>query len=577
MDTKDYVLFNPFKVRLENFIFTSLRESFPEDAIKNLSLTPPKKKEFGHFSLPVFPLAKAIKRNPVEIAQELVTKWNQEGSFFTVSNMGPYLNFKFKIGDLVENLPDSFEYIKEKISSQNKTIAIDYSSVNVAKPFSIGHLRSTVIGAALKNIAIFTGYKVAGINHLGDWGTQFGKIIVALKYWGNTNILEKENPIPELLELYIRFHEEAEKNPSLEDEARQAFKELEKGKSDYREIWQKICDLTIQNLKRNYSLLGINFEYYTGESFYNDKIEWALEKVKHVSQIDEGALVIRLDEENLPPLLLKKSDGATLYATRDLAALFYRKETFNPEYFLYVTGAEQKLHFKQLKLAIKKAGYSWWNKIIHIDFGLYRLGKEKISTRRGKIVLLEDVIQEAIRLAQEKVREKNSHLKEEEIRSISQKVGIGAIIFGDLVNDRIKNIDFSWNKILNFEGETAPYIQYTAVRMKSILRELPEEEKNISLTEIKMNTWDQLEEEIIWTLHTFLEQVWRSWRDFKPSYIANYLLDIAKITNNFYHKNPILKEKDSLKKKGRIFLIQKIIKILEEGINLLGIEIPERM
>ncbi len=571
----NYSIINPIKYELEDRVLNVLREKYDYSGEKKGLIVPAKKIEFGHYSFPAFVLAKTLKKSPVEIGKQLIEDFCEESwinTSFVLSQMGPYINFTANTEVILENLmvPDDF---CEKYGAMSKTIVMDYSHPNIAKPFGIGHLRSTVIGAAIKRIYEFLGYKVIGVNHLGDWGTQFGKLIEAYKRWGVEEEFIKE-PITHLYSLYVRFHKEAKENPKLDDISREWFKKLEDGDKEATDIWKKFRELSLKEFKKYYEILDIEFESYDGEAFYQDKTESAVNMVKEkgIALLNDGALVVEFDEdkEPMPPLLLRKSDGATTYATRDLAAVFYRLENYSPEKLLYVVGSPQKLHFKQLFKTLIKMGYD--EKLFnHIDFGLIKFKDMKLSTREGNFIFLKDVIEKAVTMAEKIISEKNPEL--ENRKQVAEYVGIGAIIFGDLANDRIKNIDFDWERVLSFEGETGPYIQYTYVRLRSIMRntgaflkECPQE-----------YLFNEFEKNILWHISRFREIIQKCSETYKPSLLATYIMDLAKMYNNFYHKYPVNKEEDIIVRNSRLFLVNLGSGILKEGMGILGIKMPEKM
>ena len=429
----------------------------------------PKDRALGDFAMPCFGLAKKMHQNPSIIASNILEKMDKS-DFDNIEIKNGYINFFLNKRKTVENIINSVLNEKDKYANSDigngKNIVIDYSAPNIAKPFGVGHLRSTVIGNAIKNIYKKLGYNVIGINYLGDCGTQFGKLIYAYETWGNPEEVKK-NPIRELNKLYVKFHEEAEKNPSLNDEGRRIFKELEDGNPKYKEIWKWFRDESILEFKKTYDLLKINdFEVWSGESFYIEPAKDVIKKLdnKHLLQISEGATIIDLGSD-MAPALIKRTDGATLYITRDLAALLDRKKTYDFEEALYVVGNEQTLHFNQIKAVINKMGYDFSNQIHHIPFGLVLQDGKKMSTRKGKTVILHDVLVEAVNLASTYVKEHVS----ENIDEVSKMVGVGAVIFNDLKNYRTNDIDFNLQDILRFEGETGPYLQYTYARIKSLL------------------------------------------------------------------------------------------------------------
>jgi arginyl-tRNA synthetase len=541
----------------------------------------PPEPELGEYAFPCYILARRLKKSPAAIAAELAEKIKPTEQLERAVNTGPYLNFYLQRPHLFKRLlPSIIKEGPEKIlpvEGGGQTIVIDFSAPNIAKPFGIGHLRSTVIGGALQSLYESLGYRVVGINHLGDWGTQFGKLITAYRRWGDDEQLKRE-PVLYLYQLYVKFHQEAESNPELEDEAREHFRDLENGQDEALKLWERFRALSLVDFKRLYSLLGVSFHSYQGESFYNDLLQETIARVREKGLVkeSEGALVVDLEPHGLPPCLLRKKDGATLYITRDLAAAIYRYEHYHFSKALYVVGAEQTLHFKQLFKILELMGYPWAKDCVHVPFGLIHFKDGKMSTREGKVIFLEEVLNRAMKLARDIIQEKNPSLQNKD--DAARMVGLGSVIFGDLVNDRIKNIEFDWDKVLDFSGETAPYIQYSHARICSILRKA---ELEGMATLNLLETPDFLpaapeEEQLLITLARFAEQVKRAAEDYRPSYLARYLLELAKNFNKFYHNCPVLTAGEN-KKRARLLLIEGTRKVLGSGLRLLGIEAPGEM
>lgn len=538
----------------------------------------PDKKGYGDLAFPTFVLAKTLKKAPPIIASELVKTIETPQEFSKIESVGPYINFYINSEKLMEH---TLSEIKEKGDlygssdlGEGKTVIIDFSSPNIAKPFGIGHLRTTVIGNSLYKIHKFLGYNVVGINHIGDWGTQFGKVIVAFDKWGDLGRLKNEKePVKYLYELYVKFHEEAEKDPSLDDEARATFKDLENGDEDKMAKWAMFKEISLNELKRIYKILGVEFDSYNGEQFYNDLIPETIETLisKGITEISEGALIVNLEKFDMPPVLLRKKDGATLYATRDVCAAIYRYEQYKFDKMLYVVGAEQSLHFKQIFKTLAIAGFEYSDKCEHVPFGLFRFQEGKMSTRKGNLIFLDDVIKNAIDLTKEIIEQKNPNLANKE--DVSRQVAIGAIIFGDLTNDRIKNVIFDWEKILDFNGETAPYVQYSHARISSIIRK--SEANEVSPDYSLLNT--EYEEALAKKLAQFPDIVKESIDGYRPSVIARYLITVSREFNRFYHNCPINKEENESISKGRLLLSQATAQIIKNGLRLLGIDAPEEM
>ena len=435
----------------------------------------PKKTDMGDFAFPCFKLAKVFRKAPNMIAEELTAQINEKGYdiFDKVVNVGAYINFflaKEAFAKEIMNTVDTPDF-GQGTEGEGKTVCIDYSSPNVAKNFHVGHLRTTIIGNSLYKIYSKLGYHVERINHLGDWGTQFGKLIVAYKKWGSKEAVE-ENGIDELMKIYVKFHQEAEKDDSLNDQAREWFVKMEQGDEEALSIWQWFKDISLVEYKRIYKLLGMDFDHFTGESFYRDKTHEVVEKLQEKDLLveSEGAHIVPLDDYDMAPCLIMKKDGSSIYATRDLAALLYRKRTYNFDKCIYVTGLEQKLHFAQVFKVIELLGYDWYQNLVHVPYGLVSMEGGKLSTRNGNVIYAEQILHEAIEKIHEIINEKNPDLPNKE--EVSRQVGIGAILFNDLYNQRIKDVIFNWDKILNFDGETGPYVQYTYARCASVFRKV---------------------------------------------------------------------------------------------------------
>ncbi|WP_010098634.1 arginine--tRNA ligase [Ornithinibacillus scapharcae] len=530
----------------------------------------PKHDNLGDLAFPCFELAKHYRKSPIIIAEEIVQEMDVS-TFERVESVGGYVNVflnKEKVSQevLTNILNEKNQYGYSGIA-EGKTMTIDYSSPNIAKPFSMGHLRSTVIGNSLALIAEKQGYRVIRINHLGDWGTQFGKLIVAYQKWGNEKKV-KESPISELLALYIKFHEEAEKDSTLNDQGREAFKRLENGEREAIQLWRWFRDESLKEFNKIYELLGIRFDSYHGEAFYNDKMDRVVDILaeKNLLIESEGATVVKL--EGYPPCLIKKRDGTTLYATRDLAAAIYRQENYHFDQSLYVVGHEQSLHFKQLFAVLKKMDCDWQEGMAHIPFGMILKDGKKMSTRKGKIVLLEEVIQEAVQLAVKNIEGKNPNLLEKE--EIAKQVGIGAIIFHDLKNYRLNDIEFSLEDMLTFEGETGPYVQYTHARATSLLRKGEFQPDSSTVVKLK----DEEAWPVIKLLNQFPDSIAKALAEYDPSQIAKLLLELSKAFNKYYATVKILTDDQ---KQQRLTLVYTVKIVLKEGLRLLGMKAPTEM
>ena len=522
-------------------------------------------------AIPLFRLRKETELDLVVLARRIEDVIIKHPMVSEVELIGAFLNIKLNqekfskiVLEEVNNLGSNFGSEREK----EEVIVIDYSSPNIAKNFSVGHLRSTVIGHSLKLIHQKLGYEVVGINHLGDWGTQFGKLLVAYSYWGNKEAIQ-ENALNELQRVYVKFHEEVEDNPKLEDEAREVFKQLELGDIEKRRQWLFFKEESLKEFMKVYELLSVTFDSYAGEAFYNDKMDKVIDLLdqKGLLKIDAGATIIDLGDD-IPPALIKRSDGATLYMTRDLAALLYRYETYHMDKALYLVGNEQKLHFEQLTRIVKLLELPI--EVVHVNFGLVLIGGKKMSTRSGTNANLHDVIKEAIKDAKEAIEEKNPTL--ENISGAALKIGVGAIIFNDLKNERNLNIDFDLEQMLKFEGQTGPYLQYTSVRINSILKQA-----NFDISKVNYSLYkDELYFELVKQIATFKEAIRRSASDYNPSIIAKHLLALAQQFNSFYGKTKILVE-DEVVLNTNLLLISSIRTIINEGLRLLGIYYLDEM
>lgn len=534
----------------------------------------PKNASHGDLAFPCFSLAKIKRKAPNLIAQELAEKI-QSPTFEKVEVVGAYLNFflnKKLVSEKIisQIIAQQGEFASQEFG-QGGNVTIDMSSPNIAKPFSMGHLRSTVIGNAIALIVEKCGYKPIKINHLGDWGTQFGKLITAYKLWGDEDKV-KANPIKELLALYVRFHAEAESNPSLEDDGRAWFKKLEDGDEEALSLWQWFRDESLKEFARIYDLMNVQFDSFNGEAFYNDKMDRVVKLLEEKGLLVESdsAMVVELTKEELPPCLIKKSDGATLYATRDLAAALYRKENYDFVKSLYVVGHEQSLHFKQLIAVLKKMGYDWADKMVHIPFGMMLKDGKKMSTRKGKVVLLEEVLNESIAMARHNIEEKNPNLADKD--KVAKQVGVGAVIFHDLKNNRMNDIEFSLEEMLRFEGETGPYVQYTFARACSILRKGSWQADSTGHT---FNSGWEKEWKVVSFLMEFPNAIKRACENFDPSLVAKYVVDLAQVFNKYYAEVRILEESEE--QTARMALVYSVTEVLKEGLRLLGVAAPEEM
>lgn len=547
-------------------------DSLDQDAILNL-LEQPKSSDLGDIAFPAFSLAKVERKAPQAIATEIAEKIDQS-AFEKVVATGPYVNFfldKSKISDhVIKSVITAGADYGQQDEGHGQNVTIDLSSPNIAKPFSVGHLRSTVIGDALSNLYRKMGYNTIKINHLGDWGKQFGLLMVAYKKWGSKEAVEA-NPIDELLKLYVRINAEIEHNPELDEEGRKWFKKLEDGDPEATQLWQWFRDESLEEFNRIYKLLDVEFDSLNGEAFYNDKMDEGVQILEDKGLLKEskGASIVDLDDVNLPPAMIKKSDGATLYITRDIATAMYRARTYNFVKNIYAVGQEQSNHFRQLKAVLKKMGFDWSDDMVHVDFGLVTKNRQKLSTRKGNIILLEPTLQEAISRAKAQIEEKNPELENKE--EVAHAVGVGAVKFYDLKTDRRNGYDFDLEAMVSFEGETGPYVQYAYARIQSILRKAnftPSTDTTYSLNDPE--SW-----EVIKLLQDFSRVVKRAAENYDPSLIAKYAISLAQAFNKYYAHTRILDE--SPERESRLALSYSTAVVLKEALRLLGVQAPEKM
>ncbi|WP_373233330.1 arginine--tRNA ligase [Cohnella sp.] len=549
----------------------------PEEII--LKLEYPPQKEMGDISLPCHTFAKLMKLPPQKIAEQLAEKMSASLTNVGIIATGGYLNLFFKAAKWsceIISAANSVGYGHSNIGAGHRVI-IDMSSPNIAKPFGIGHLRSTMIGNALVNLYRTAGFEVMNVNHLGDWGTQFGKLIVAYKRWGNREALERE-PIKESLKLYVRFHNEVDLEPDLENQARIAFVNLERGDPETLELWQYFVDESMKEFYRVYSRLGVTFDYFTGESFYNDKIDAVVERLSKsgILEQSDGARVVRLDDEQLPPCLILKYDGSTIYAVRDIATALYRKQALKADSILYVVGSEQSLHFQQVFSVLGKMGFDWSRNCLHVPFGLMTVDGKKMSTRKGKVIFLEEVLDEAVQRAEQIINEKSPHLANKQ--EVAEAVGVGAIVFADLKHRRLLPVDFNLEEAVSFDGETGPYLQYTHARICSLLSKgnydalcSRHEVDGVFLT--SESAWECLK-----TLARYESALQEAVRDNEPFVVARYLLDLAKEFNRFYNSGKIISEFVGEEERcSKLALSAAVSHVLEHGLELLGIKAPREM
>ncbi len=538
------------------------------------ALALPPTSDMGDYALPCFRFAKIFRKSPALIAEQLKGQISPDGVISEVSAVNGYLNFKVNKTRLSQEVIGRILSEKDAYGASDegkgRTICIDYSSINIAKPFHIGHLSTTVLGAALYRILNFLGYKSVGINHLGDYGTQFGKLISAYKRWGDRETVEKGG-IRALNELYVRFHREAEEHPEYDDEARAYFKKIEEKDEECLALFRWFKELTLKDVQKIYDLLDVHFDSYAGESFYSDKMGPVVEELKEKGLLVEsqGAQVVDLEAYGMPPCIILKSDGTSLYATRDMAAAIYRKKTYDFYKCLYVVAYQQNLHFKQFFKVLELMGKEWAKDLVHVAYGMVSLEEGTMSTRKGNVVFLEDVINRCIEKALAIITEKNPDLENKEV--VAQKVGVGAVIFGALYNNKIKDIVFSYDKVLNFDGETSVYVQYTCARANSVLEKggIPE-----SWEAIEPNA---VEFELVKAISALPETVKDAADKYEPSYIARFAVDVAQKFNKFYFDCKILGAEDERTKNFRLALTAATLQALKNAFSLLGIGIPDKM
>ena len=567
----------------KDYVVQELVKCLPDLEVEQIAagIEIPKEKTMGDFAFPCFRLAKTLRKAPNLIAQDVAAKLADSEIMEKVEAVGPYVNMflnktwraQFILGQVDQAEKEGRAYGSSDMG-EGKTVVMDYSSINVAKPFHIGHLRTTVIGNSISRILQFLGYKTVSINHLGDWGTQFGKMVVAYRKWGNPEEVETKG-VRGLLELYVKFHEEAEKDPQLDEEARATFTLMEQGDEEALALWKLFVDISLKEVSRVYDMLDVKFDSYLGESFFFSRTDELISilKEKNLLQESEGAQIVDLTEENMPPCIILKKDGSTLYATRDIAAAMYRKETYDFDKCLYITGMEQILHFSQWFKVCEKIGFPWSKDLVHIPYGLVSLEGGKLSTRGGNVIFLEDLLKEAIQKTKEIMMEKNPDL--ENMDEVAEQVGVGAVVFHDLFNNRIKDVTFSWDQVLNFDGETGPYVQYTFARASSILRKAqwnPENQEEIDMSLLT----DEYSQEILKLIESFPKRVEEACQKWEPYMITRYTVALATAFNKFYHENSIMTAEENVKK-ARLKLTYVVTRIIKQGLYLIGVQAPEKM
>ncbi|MCR1876638.1 arginine--tRNA ligase [Paraclostridium bifermentans] len=563
-----------FKIEVAKSLKEKIEDLSLEEIVGLIEIPP--NSEMGDYAFPCFRLAKVFRKAPNMIAEDLAESIEAKDAISKVEPAGGYVNFFVNKSQLAKNvindvLTQGKKYGHSELG-KDKTVVIDFSSPNIAKPFHIGHIRTTVIGNALYKIYDSQGYNTVRVNHLGDYGTQFGKLIVAFKKWGNKEAVES-NPIPELLKLYIQFHDEAEKHPEMEDEARAWFTKLENDDKEAKDLWQWFRDESLKEFSRVYDLLDIEFDSYAGESFYSDKMDRVIDIIKDKGLLEEseGTNIVNLEEYNMTPALITKKDGSTLYMTRDLAAALYRKENYDFEKCIYVVGSQQSLHFQQLFKVLELIGFEWAKDMVHVPFGMVALEEGTMSTRKGRVVFLESVLRQAIEKTKETMLAKNPNA--ENVDEIAKQVGVGAVVFQELSNSRIKDYTFSWERTLSFEGETGPYVQYTHARCCSVLRKA-----NMDVTaDVDYSVLSDADSsEVLKLIASFNDSILAAMRKNEPHIVTRFVLDLAQAFNKFYHDNPILVD-DIEVKKARVALVAATKQTIENALSILGMGAPERM
>ena len=567
--------------RIAELIAENIKTVWPDaeglpaaEEIRGLLAVPPDP-ALGDYAFPCFRLAKPLRSAPPKIAEALCAAWKNEDTA-SVQPVNGYMNFFLNRANFAAGIMAELQEKKDRFGSgeegRGKTVCLDYSSINIAKRFHIGHLSTTMLGHSLKRIFDFLGYETVGINHLGDWGTQFGKMVCAYKKWGKKEDVE-ERGIDAMTELYVRFHKEAENDPALEDEGRAWFKKIEDNDPEAMEIFRWFKEVTLKDAARVYDILGVSFDSYAGESFYNDKMEPVVQELRDKGLLVEsqGAQVVDLSEDNMPPCLILKSDGATIYATRDLAAAIYRQNTYHFDKCLYVVAYQQDLHFRQVFRVLDKMGYPWAKDCVHVAFGMVSFEGEALSTRKGNMVLLEDLLTQAVTKARDIIEEKSPNLENKD--EVARQVGIGAVIYTDLSNNRIKDIDFRWDRALNFDGESGPYVQYTHARCCSVLRKAPDFS---GVTPDWSALTDDEAQALLRLISRFPDVIREAAAKYEPSMITRAVTDIAQAYNKYYYEHRIL-DGEPAQAAARVALTDAAKTVIKTGLYLIGIEAPERM
>ncbi len=563
-----------FKMEVANLLEPHVEGMNAQEIYETIEF--PKHPEMGDFAFPCFKLAKVFRKAPNMIAAEIAENIGSSADFEAIESLAAYINFKVDraafAASVINAVHEQGEAFGGSTEGEGKNVIVEFSSTNIAKPFHMGHIRSTMIGNSLYRIWTALGYNTTAINHLGDYGTQFGKLIVAYKLWGSKEDIEAD-PIPELLKIYVKFHEEAEEKPEMEVEARGWFTKLENGDQEAYDLWAWFREVSLKEFSRVYDMLDVHFDSFAGESFYSDKMPAILEELrsKNVVQKSQGAEIVDLEEYGMPPSLITKSDGSTLYVTRDLAAAKYRKDHYDFHKNIYVVGAAQQLHFKQWMKIIELMGYEWAKDCVHVEFGMVGLEEGSLSTRKGRVVFLEDVLKQAVAKTAEIIQEKNPNLENKD--EVAKAVGVGAVVFQELSNNRIKDYTFSWERTLSFEGETGPYVQYTHTRCCSVLRKAKvdwKQDVDFSLLS------EDVAKDIVRLLSKFPKTVQDAAYKYEPSLITRYIVNLAQAFNRFYHETPILVDDPALAK-ARTALVAATAQVLKNGLYLISLKAPEKM
>lgn len=569
-----------YKERIAEIISSKIDDLSLEDTIELLEI--PQDSKMGDYAFPCFRLAKVMRKAPQMIAADITESIKGESLFSDVQQVNAYVNmFLSKEGYIKSTLEEAIdgENFGKSSMGEGKTVIVEYSSPNIAKPFHIGHIRSTVIGNSIYLIYDALGYKVRRLNHVGDYGTQFGKMIVAYRHWGNEQDV-KDAPITTLLNYYTKFHVEAEKHPELDDEARKAFVDLEKGEEGELKLWKWFSEESMKEFNRVYKMLNIEFDEVDGESFYSDKMQRFIEELKEkgLLEVSRGAQIVDLEKYGMPPALITKSDGSTLYCTRDIATAVYRKETYDFYKNIYVVATQQNLYFQQWMKVVELLGYDWVKDCIHVPFGMVSLEEGTMSTRSGRVVFLEDVLNKAVEKTREIISEKNPAADADFIDEVAKQVGIGAVIFQELSNNKIKDYVFKWDKVLNFDGETGPYVQYTHARGASVLRKagdaIVSKAEKLDIDFKYLNSDSAYE--LVKLIYAFPGVVVEAGEKFEPSIITRHVVNMAQGFNRFYHDEHILADNDD-EKTAKIALTIAAKNAIKRGLALLGMQAPERM